>query len=144
MKKVGRVAALIPIAILLFWGWYPIAANYDYSALAGTYVWHRGTASCLLVLRPDRTFHQELSVDGHRAAADGTWHRSGMSGADFSIQFLRVPGAKNFIEVYGPTGDESQAERQFYAHFAKTFGLFPVLHLEGDDAAPTFHRRFFR
>ena len=55
--------------------WYNIAADYGYSALAGTYVFHGNVETCTLHLRPDRTFVQEVSRSGVVQRSQGEWDR---------------------------------------------------------------------
>jgi len=58
---------------------YLIAANYDYAALAGTYVLNRDAEGCTLDPRSDRTFAEELVRTGKVQEAKRTWHRYGES-----------------------------------------------------------------
>jgi hypothetical protein len=44
-KKIASAVAAVLLLIALFTGWYAIAANYDYGALAGTYVLNRNAES---------------------------------------------------------------------------------------------------
>jgi hypothetical protein len=68
-RKSAVAAVVLPIALSLCW--YVIAVNYDYRALAGTYVFNRDAERCALDLRSDRTFTEELvragGVKKHRA-----------------------------------------------------------------------------
>ncbi len=95
-----------------------------------------------LVLKPDQTFHQELTKDGRTSTANGTWHRSGEASVNFSIEFLRIPGAKTFIEDFGQ-GYGSTEDNEFFGHFEKILGVYPVLKIDPDPAGPTFHKVLF-
>jgi hypothetical protein len=123
-----------------FWVWYCIAANYDYSALAGTYVFHGEGVTSTLQLRKDATFHQTVHQNGQTQQAEEHWQRIGEGGVVFSPQFLRVPGARTFIEH----GDGSIAEVEFYGHFQKFLGVYPSLYLDGEPRGPAFHKQLFR
>jgi hypothetical protein len=147
MKKfarvVGTIAGTILVGWMLFVGWWWIASNYDYAALAGTYAFHGDGVTSKLVLRPDQTFHQEVTKDGRTSAADGTWHRSGEAGVNFSIEFLRVPGAKTFVEEFGK-GDGSVEDNEFFGDFDKILGIYPTLKINANPPGPTFHKVLFR
>src|SRR5258705_2340850 len=56
-----------------------LAANYDYGALAGVYVLNHDGEKCILDLRSDRTFTEELTHSGNVQRATGNWHRYGES-----------------------------------------------------------------
>src|SRR5206468_4868511 len=81
--------ALVVVALVV---WYSIAANYDYGALAGTYVFNRNGEKCTLHLRPDQTFTEELNRSGVDQEAKGRWHRYGQAHVSFSSEFLKVSG----------------------------------------------------
>ena len=50
------------------------ASDYDYGALAGTYVFKsRSGETCTLHLRPDRTFEQEALLFRNVEKAQGSW-----------------------------------------------------------------------
>ena len=131
------------IALLAGWCWYCIAANYDYSALAGTYVFHGGDVTSTLLLRKDASFHQTLEQNGLTRQSDGQWQRIGEGGVVFSSQFLRVPGVRTFIERDPGHGDGSVADVEFYGHFQKFVGIYPSLYLDGQPNGPAFHKQLF-
>ena len=112
-RVLGRSAKLVGsalVAILLFTGWYVVAANYDYAALAGTYSFRGGGVTSTLLLRSDRSFHQEVLEKGQREVADGSWRIIGEGGVSFSKEFLRLPGAKTFTEEFGMSyGNEADS-----------------------------------
>jgi hypothetical protein len=138
----ARLAIIAVTAILLFLGWYAVAANYDYGALAGTYSFHGDGVSSTLLLRADRSFHQEVTKNGSVKKADGKWYRSGQSGVNFSKEFLRVPGAKTFTEEFGMAyGNEDDSE--FCGRFDKIAGVYPILALNANAPGPTFDRKLF-
>jgi hypothetical protein len=106
--------------LLLFWIWYCIAANYDYSALAGTYQFKGPAEHCVLFLRADGTFQQSLQRSGQALRSSGRWQRFGAAGVEFSKEFLTLNGQR-----LGPQGE-------VYAAFEKSLGLFVSLRLEPD------------
>src|SRR5260370_40845113 len=85
-------AVVLFLSVVLFIGWYAIAANYDYGALAGVYVLDHNGEKCVLDLRSDRSFTEELVHSGDIQRAAGTWYRYGQSHVSFSREFLRVSG----------------------------------------------------
>ena len=139
----GLKAAAVLIGVFAaFWLWYCIAANYDYDALAGTYTFKGQGVSCKLLLRADQTFHEEVTEAGKTRFADGAWHRSGMSGVDFSLQFIRLPGEKTFVEDHGQ-GEGGPADLQFYGHFKKVLGIYTELTLNTIYPGPVLYKNPF-
>ncbi len=126
-----RLALGILLSIVLFWIWYSVAANYDYGALAGTYVFHGDGETCALYLRPDRTFVQELNRSGDIQKSQGHWDRYGLSHMSFSNEFLKL------------SGEELNADGQAHGQFDKTLGIFPTLTLAPLPNGPQFHRKLF-
>jgi hypothetical protein len=126
-----RAAFGILLSIILFWVWYSVAANYDYGALAGTYVFDGNGEKCILYLRPDRTFVQELSRSGEIQNSQGHWHRSGEAGVSFSSEFLKV------------SGEGMDAGGQAFGEFDKTLGIFPTLVLAPLPNGPQFRKKLF-
>jgi hypothetical protein len=130
------VSARVGCGILLFIAlcviWYSVASNYDYSALAGTYVFHRNGESCTLYLRPDQTFVQELSRSGEIQRSQGRWHRYGESHVSFSDEFLKV------------SGEKMNAAGQTHGEFDKWLGMFPTLVLAPLPDGPKFRKKLFR
>jgi hypothetical protein len=127
----ARLTLGVLFSMAAFWLWYSVAANYDYDALAGTYVFRGNGETSTLYLRVDRTFSQELSRSGEVRKSQGHWHRSGESGVSFSSEFLKV------------SGEEMDAEGTAYGFFEKTFGLFPTLVLAPLTNGPQFHKKLF-
>jgi hypothetical protein len=127
LLSVGGVIAFFA----LFCFWYSIAANYDYSALAGNYTFHGDGESSTLLLGSDGTFRQELHRKNSTESASGTWHRVGESGASFSQEFLRISGAKMYRE-------------EFPDHLDKVLGLYPTLTLNAYPPGPTLHKQLLR
>jgi hypothetical protein len=143
LTRSAKLAGGTFLAILLFLGWYYVAANYDYGALAGTYSFHGDDVSSTLLLRSDRSFHQEVLERGQRKVADGSWRRIGESGVNFSKEFLRLPGAKTFTEEFGMSyGNENDSE--FYGNFEKIAGLYPILKINSNPPGPTLYKKPFR
>jgi hypothetical protein len=118
------------VVIALFFGWYYIAANYDYAALAGTYVFRGNGETCTLYLHSDRTFVQELIRSGEAQRSQGHWHRSGESGVSFSSEFQKL------------SGEEMSAEGQAHGQFEKLLGIFPHLVLAPLPDGPTFRKKW--
>lgn len=127
----GRLGLGAVLAIILFWVWYSLAANYDYAALAGTYFFHGSGETCTLYLRPDRTFVQELSRSGEIQKSQGQWHRYGEAHVSFSNEFLKL------------SNEEMNADGQAHGEFNKTVGLFPTLVLAPLPNGPRFHKKLF-
>jgi len=119
---------LLPVAFCL---WWMVASDYDYAALAGTYVFDGKEETCTLYLRSDRTFVQELSQAGETRRSQGHWHRSGEAGVDFSSEFLRL------------SGEEMNGRGEAYGWFQKVLGLFPTLDLAPSPGGPRLHKRLF-
>lgn len=130
-KRTSAVAAVL-LLIALFVCWYAIAANYDYGALAGTYVLNRGAEKCTLDLRSDRTFTEELVRAGSVQNAQGTWHRYGESHVSFSREFLTI------------SGEEVNADGEAHGEFSKTLGLLPRLTLAPLPDGPKFRKKLVR
>jgi hypothetical protein len=128
---IARAAFGILLSILLFWVWYSVAANYDYGALAGTYVFDGSGEKCTLYLRPDRTFAQELSRSGEIQKSQGHWDRYGQAHVSFSNEFLKL------------SGEEMNADGQAHGQFDKTLGIFPILVLAPLPNGPQFHKKLF-
>ncbi|HZQ44449.1 MAG TPA: hypothetical protein VFA99_14435 [Acidobacteriaceae bacterium] len=146
VERKARIASLsFFVALFAFWGWWYVASNYDYSALAGTYAFRGDGVTSKLVLKSDQTFHQQVTIDGRTSTADGTWHRSGEAGVNFSIEFLRVPGAKTFVEEFGKRYGSIE-DNEFFGYFEKFLGIYPPLHLYrvGELQGPVFHKQLFR
>jgi hypothetical protein len=143
LSRSAKSAGVVFAAVLLFVGWYSVAANYDYGALAGTYSYNGNGVSSTLLLRKDRSFHQEVMERGRREVADGSWRRIGEGGVNFSKEFLRLPGAERFIEEFGE-GDGTEADSEFYGHFEKIAGVYPILKLNANPPGPTLYKKPFR
>jgi len=136
MKRPAKIAAGVFAGVVLFLAWYCIATNYDYGMLSGNYTFHGNGVSASLVLRSDRSFHQEVFAAGRRKVADGNWRRVGEGGVSFSTEFLRLPGAKTFTEEFGMSyGNEEDSE--FCGHFKKILGVYPILTLNANPPGPT-------
>lgn len=127
----ARLALGMGFLILLSWVWYSVAANYDYGALAGTYVFNGNGETCTLYLRPDRTFVQELSRSGEIQRSQGNWHRYGQAHVSFSNEFLKL------------SGEEMNADGQAHGQFDKTLGIFPTLVLAPLPNGSQFHKKLF-
>jgi hypothetical protein len=115
--------------IILFWVWYSNASNYDYKALAGTYVFEGDGETCTLYLRPDRVFVQNLSRAGETRRSEGQWHLYGEAHVSFSNEFLVL------------SGEATNTDGQAHGQFEKTLGFFPSLVLAPLPDGPRFRRR---
>lgn len=131
MTIFARVGCGILLLVILLWVWYSWAANYDYGALAGTYVFRGNGETCTLQLRPDRTFVQELSRSGEIQKSQGHWDRYGEAHVSFSNEFLKL------------SGEEMNADGQAHGQFDKTLGIFPTLVLAPLPNGPKFHKKLF-
>jgi hypothetical protein len=128
MKSLAWVGGALVIVALVVW--YSIAANYDYGALAGTYVFNRNGEKCTLHLRPDQTFTEELNRSGVDQEAKGRWHRYGEAHVSFSSEFLKV------------SGQELNADGESHGQFDKTLGLLPFLTLAPLPDGPRFRKKW--
>jgi hypothetical protein len=124
---VGTLAALALLSV-----WYSVAANYDYDALAGTYVLHSGIETCILHLRTDHTFTEELNHAGKIQKVQGVWRRYGQSHVSFSSEFLML------------VGQQPNVSGEAHGQFEKTLGLFPSLTLAPIPDGPTLRKELLR
>jgi hypothetical protein len=132
MKAFAKVGCGILFSLALLALWYSVAANYDYKALAGTYVFHANGESCTLYLRPDQTFVQELTNSGEMRRSQGRWNRYGQAHVSFSAEFLKI------------SGEEPNAAGETHGQFDKVLGIFPKLVLAPLPDGPMFRRKLFR
>jgi len=132
IPKLIRVFFGLLLALALFCGWYMVAANYDYGAVSGTYVYRRDNESSTLILRKDRTFSQQRISHGKVEQAQGTWRRIGEGGVNFSKEFLTIGGI------------HSESDGSVYGEVQKSFlNLVPSVVLGDDrDKGPRFHLKF--
>ncbi len=130
-KTVQRVLVIL-LVIGVAWGWYVLAADYGYGALAGVYVLKQNGETCVLHLRADRTFTEELTRAGLSQTTTGTWYRYGEAHVSFSSSFLTV------------TGEELNADGEAHGQFDKTLGLFPSLTLAPIPGGPTLKKKLLR
>lgn len=131
IKRSVRVSLVIFLLVVVFVGWYSVAANYDYGALSGTYVFNRGDEKCTLRLNQDQTFSEELDSSGTVRQAEGQWHRYGEAHVSFSSEFLKL------------SGEELNASGEAHGQFDKTLGLLPSLTLAPLPGGPTFRKKWF-
>jgi len=129
----GFLLAICGILLLLvgFCLWWMVASDYDYAALAGTYVFDGKEETCTLYLRSDRTFVQEISGSGRIQNAQGSWYRYGESHVSFSKEFLKLPG------------EEMNAVGEAHGEFEKLLGIFPTLVLAPLPDGPRLHKTLF-
>jgi hypothetical protein len=126
-----RVVSWILFSVFAFCVWYYIAADYDYSAVAGTYTLQENGETSTLALRRDRTFVEDLYVQGKVMRAQGRWRRVGEGGISFSKEFLQVPG------------EEFDRDGNAYGYIHKSLGLLFSITLAPDAGGPTFHKKLF-
>jgi hypothetical protein len=115
-KNIVRIGTILLLPVLCFF-WLLEAMNYGDSVAAGTYHFARNGEASTLVLRPDHTFHQQLTRSEQTSHAEGTRRRVGESGVSFSKEFLVV------------SGDEPEPDGTTFSELRKTLGLFPSLAL---------------
>jgi len=134
MKKM-TVAAWIGLVFLLtalvgtFWYWE--GENFSDGAVSGTYIHQLNGETSTLVLKPDRSFQQELDVAGTVRRAEGSWRVSGEGHIAFSGEFLKVSG-----EEMSPAG-------QAYGQIENWFGVVSITLAPNPDG-PRFHKKLFR
>ena len=127
----GRLVTGIVIGLALLMGWYEVAANYDYGALAGTYVLAAGGEQCTLRLAPDQTFTEEIRDFRNERIVRGHWRRYGEAHVPFSGDFIKI------------SGEELNAAGEAHGQFEKTLGLWPLLTLAPLPDGPKFRRHLF-
>lgn len=108
-----------------------VAANYDYGALAGTYVLNRSGEKCILHLRSAGTFAEELVRLGEVQRAQGRWHRYGESHVSFSSEFVTI------------RGQALNADGEAHGEFDKRLGLLPFLTLAPLPDGPKFRKQLY-
>jgi hypothetical protein len=129
----ARLSLGIVLLVVLFWVWYSVAADYGYSAVAGTYTLQQSGETSTLVLRSDHSFQQEVTRAGKVDRAQGNWRRIGEGGVVFSKEFLKVGG-----QEVRPDGEaDGQVEK-------RCLGLLFSITLNPDPGGPTFHKKLFR
>lgn len=141
-RRAAQILLKLCACLVGFCIWFYIAADNDYSGLAGTYVYRGHDVRCVLRLRSDGSFHQELTSSSGTQTADGRWHRMGEGSVSFSLGFLRLPHAQTFVERfhmrYGSPDDDA-----YFGHFERILTLYPKLILDGDGDDPVLYRRLF-
>jgi hypothetical protein len=128
----ARLALGILLSIILFWVWYSVAADYVYSAVAGTYTLQQSGETSTLVLRPDRSFLQEVTRAGRVERAQGSWRRIGEGGIVFSKEFLKMAG-----QEVRPDGEADGEVKK------RCLGLLFSINLNPDPGGPTFRKKLF-
>jgi hypothetical protein len=132
VPKSVRIIGWVLLAIAVSWAWYTVAANYDYSALAGTYVFQGTGEACTLHLHADRTFEEEINRSGQSRRSAGHWDRYGEAHVSFSSEFSKL------------TIEELNESGQAHGQFDKTLGIFPTLVLAPLPDGPRFHKKWLR
>ena len=121
----------IVTGLALLMAWYAVAADYDYGALAGTYVLSENGVQCTLRLAPDHTFTEETGDSTNHRIVQGQWRRYGESHVSFSSQFIKI------------SGEELNAAGEAHGQFEKILGIWPVLILAPLPDGPRFRRHLF-
>jgi hypothetical protein len=129
-NKSALAIASILLVLGLLVGWYVIAADYSYHAIAGTYTLKMKDASSTLVLREDQTFQQTLYEHGINKSSQGTWRRLGEGGVVFSSSFLST------------LGQEAVASGEVYGEAKKALGIFITIHIQNNANEPVYHKHF--
>jgi hypothetical protein len=131
-KSLIRLFAGIVLLIVMFWSWYWLAADYRYGAVSGVYTFAREGESSTLILKPDRSFQEELTFLGKVEHAQGSWWRFGEGGVVFSKQFLKL------------SGQETASDGESHGVVEKSFGLVADIVFGPNASGPKFRRTFFR
>jgi len=143
LNRSARAALGTLLFFAAFTGWWVVASNYDYSALAGTYDYRKDGVASTLYLKKDGTFQQKLVAGDNVDSARGTWHRIGEGGVTFSKEFMRLPDQLSYLDKFGPdTSGNKEADAEFGGHFEQILTLFPVLYVDGKPNDLKFHKRF--
>jgi hypothetical protein len=132
VSKAARTGLVVALAIVVFWVWYSVAADFSYRAVSGKYTLKVDGETSVLVLNQDQTFQQVLSSHGKTERAEGSWRRVGEGGVVFSKEFL------------GVSGQERRPDGQTDGEVRKRFGLFASIHLNRDPGGPVFYKQPFR
>jgi hypothetical protein len=115
LPRASSIAILA--AIFLFSFLWIVVSNYSDAVVCGTYHLRHSSDSSILILKPDRTFDQELTRSGRKDYAHGTWHTLGQGGISFSKEFLAVKG------------EEVEPDETSFADIQKPFGIFITLQM---------------
>lgn len=125
-------------AFAALWVWFAVGANYDYTALAGSYSAQDGGVSCTLRLTANQTFHQEVTVEGHKVVTDGVWSRYGEHHVSFA-NLLAYPFQDDIASVHnGAT--QRNIHRELEGEFVKAFAVYPKLEIQGH---PVLRKHFW-
>ena len=132
MTIATKTGAAILLLVILLGGWYSIASNYSYGVVSGVYNFKLGAEECVLVLKEDLSFQQELKRNGSVEYGQGSWRRLGEGGVVFSKDFLKV------------SGQETRSDGQAYGEVKKRLGVFISIALNPDPGGPVFHKKSSR
>ena len=134
VPKFVRISGWVFLSLAVFWIWYMVAADYSYSAVAGTYIFQSNGEKSTLILKKDQSFQQELVRQSKVERTRGTWRRIGEGGVVFSKEFLPV----GHVQVESDGFTYGQVQKSF-------FELIPSIVLGQDrDHCARFHIKFFR
>jgi hypothetical protein len=127
------LAGSIVLGVFVFAFWFFEAGNFSYENVPGTYDWRRNDQTCVLVLRPNHTFQQQLRSGSTIQNAAGTWRLfpgDSMSHIALSSEFLLLPK------------QASSREGTVYGHLDNLFGALSIT-FEPEPDGPVFHKKFF-
>jgi hypothetical protein len=117
MKSFARVSGVLVLSLFCFVLWFVIASDYSDKVVSGRYQLVQNCETSTLILKPDHSFHQELTRQGKTEHAEGSWRLFGEGHIAISKEFLRVSGQEP-----GPDGTA-------YGDIHKTLGFFVSLRL---------------
>jgi hypothetical protein len=115
--RAKRAGILLAVLLTSLCGWWLVASDYGDAVVYGTYHLAQNGVECMLVMKPDHTFEQELMREGTEMHALGQWRRVGEGGISFSKDFLAVPGA------------EREPDGSSFADIHKAFGVLVTLEM---------------
>ena len=134
VSKPVRIIGWVFLSLAAFWIWYMVAADYSYSAVAGTYIFQANGEKSTLILRKDQSFLQVLTRQGKVERTQGSWRRIGEGGVVFSKEFLPIGN----VQVSSDGSTYGVVQKYF-------FELIPSIVLgENRDHGPVFHIQLFR
>lgn len=117
MSKSLRLAGGILLIVISCFIWLIVAMDYGDSVAVGKYRFAGNGEVSTLVLNPDHSFEQELTIGNANQHGKGTWRRVGEGGISFSKDFLVVKG------------DEPEPDGTTFSDMHKALGLFLSLEL---------------
>jgi len=118
LPPLPRAASIAILAVVfLFAFWWIVVSDYGDAVVCGTYHLRHSSDSSVLILKPDRTFDQELTRNSRKDYSHGTWRTLGRGGIEFSKGFLAV------------SGEEVEPDGTSFADVQKPFGALVALQM---------------